>query len=429
MRATATSLPLTVLLLLGLASSGWAGGLAGRLGEIADPPRPDPTDRPEQPGTGDPADATGAAPKAPPRPRTDVKDQIAKLKAEIARMRKVTPSDVEPVGVEEAEKRVRRLREAMEKARADLTGADRQEAARLARLKSDFDKKWAERAEAIEKGKKPEGMSPLEWARLCDDYYWGRASLEAEFAKAKGRLTKKMDRKLAALEKAVRDAEEHLRLIREKRKLMSDGTRRFMDRMAAWKLHKARLAAAERALKDLAAIQKDVEGAKERRGDPIEAEAIESTGYLLADKLRQLVLRELQLADATPFPSDEQLDKGLPLPKWMTLYGHDERRRARYEYAREQLRLANKALHDLKEEMDAEDRAKLEFLKQLGLSEEELTEEAAKLKKTRAKRQMERAEALGKSIEHWRKEVAAEAAEAERMEKAASRPASAPTGG
>jgi hypothetical protein len=147
----------------------------------------------------------------------------------------------------------------------------------------------------------------------------------------------------------------------------------------------------------------------------MEAETIEQSGFMLSDALRRLVLREFALSDATGFPTPAELDRGLPLPEWMKILDPLRRQRAKCLYAREQLRLANRALANLDDELKADDEAKLAFLRQLGLSEAELKAEADKLAASRLQRRLERRDEARRQVTYWKKQVQAESARLEKM--------------
>jgi hypothetical protein len=407
-----------------------AGGVAGALSDATSPPDHDDTNVPE--GKGDPAAPPGQQPATAdrPAPRTvDAAERVRRradlLRERIERMEKVTPGDVTPVSsLDDADRRVAELREKFEQARADLTRADAEETRRLAERKKAFDTDWSDRAEAIEAGRKPDDVSPYDWAALSDRYFREKADLEADFAASRGRLEGKMDRKVARLEKAVAEAEKLARDAREAWDGLTPGQRKFMSRMLGWKLHRARLLAARQALKELQQVLKDIEGSTEQRDDPLAQEAVESSGYVLPDALRRLVLRELQLADATPYPTPAQLDDGLPLPVTLDPAAGAE---AKCRYAAEQLRLAGKGLRDVERDVAREDERTLEFLRELGFSEAEVAAEAERLAGTRPERVAQRAKSLRESTEHWAEELAHQTARWEKPAEPATQPATAPS--
>jgi len=394
-----------------------AGGIAEKMGDINKPP--DEKERPEKEGAGDPADPAPRKdqPKVQPTDDKKLERRIRKLERDLARMRRVTIGTVEPVdGLDEARKHVERMRAVLEKARKDLTVVDLEETKRLAEKKLAFDKEWGKHAEAIEAGKKPEGMSAVEWAALCDQYFEDRAAFQADFADSKRRLERRMRDRLRPFERAVREAERHYKLMQERYKDASPELRRLLARAMAWRSHKARMAACREALARYQELQADRKGSGKSRKDPIEKETIERTGYLLADALRRLVLRELMLSDATHEPSRDQLDKGLRMPDWMNEKDGLARQRAKVRWTAEQLRLAHRRLLEAEKEIDAADRARLDYLREDGATAAELKAAKAKLARTRAERIEDRRKVLDARKRRWHGELATAQTKLDRME-------------
>jgi hypothetical protein len=392
-----------------------AGGVAGVLGEVGSEPNAD--DRPEAPAIGLPTDVTATAAAAPKRDlRVELQARIDALRLQIEAMRKLRPETIQPVdGQAEADREITRLETALAKAKGDLATVDQDETARLAKRTSDFDAKYGPLAEAIESGQKPEDVSALDWAHRCDEYFHAKADYEADLAETQGHLQRQMDRKLAGLTRAVQDARGLAERVRGLRDLMTPGERQFMDRMITWKAHQAKLMVAQETLQELGKLQADLEGATELRGDAIEAEAVEQTGFLLADALRKLVLRELSLAEATPLPSPQDLEKGLPLPEWMTVMDPRARAQGRHAHALEQLRLATKALVDLEQDVQDQDAQELRYLREIGFGEADLRDQAQALAKTRQTRMLAREDELLRSRDNWRNEVAEDTAALEQL--------------
>ena len=417
-----TAIAFTTVLAVAAAAAG--GGLAGALGEVGDPPSHDDDTAPA--GTGKPGRAAPRKPGPSPtgvRPDEKLRDQVRRLEAKIAAGEKATAANLKPVdSMAEAEKRVRQLQQMLDDARKDLATLDREETARLAKRKRDFDKKWADHAEAIEAGTPPAGMSPLEWARLCDDYYWDKADMQADFASAHERLKRRLDRRTAALDKALREAREHAENVRKRWKDFSPGQRKFMARMMAWKLHQAELLAARQALADLKKLLADLEGSDKMRGDAIESEAVETTGYLLPDRIRQLVLREMQLSDATRYPSDVDLDAGLPHNDWQAILAQPTRQEAKVKWLAEQLRLANEDLRHAEARVKAADEAVLRRMRADGEPPDAVARKARQLDATRPKRTRARQADARNDLHQYRDQLEKEAAELEKM-RAATRPA------
>jgi len=401
------------------------GGLTGRLGGVGDPPSHD--DNTSTPGTGKPRRAAPSKPKPSPagvRSGKKLREEIRRLEQKIAAMEKATPADMKPVeSMAEAEKRVRDLQANLDAARENLATLDRKETARLAKRKQEFDKKWAKYAEAIEAGKPPDGMNALQWARLCDDYFWEKADMQADFAAAHERLKRKMAHRTAALDKALQEAKKHAESVRKQWKNFSPRQRKFMARMMAWKLHQARILAAKEALRDLKKLLADLEGSDKMRGDAVEEEAVESSGFWLPDKLRHLVLREMQLADATKFPSEADLDKGLPHNDWQTILKQPTRQEAKVKFIVEQLRLANEELRHAEARVKAEDAALLRCMRDEGQSPADVLRKAKELDASRKRRIRKRQDEARKDVDHCRAQLARETAVLEKMRKPATQPA------
>ena len=414
-----TSISFVVMLVLTGAGAlpASARGIADRMGEIT---KPDHGEQPEKDGSGDAAarkDGAAAATKVEPAKDDQTERRIKELEGKLRKMKGVDIGSVRPIDdLDRAEKHVTKMRAALEKARKDLTIVDLEETKRLAKKKLEFDKKWEKYGEAIRKGEKPEGMSAELWAALCDDYYGDRAELEADFAEAKERLEAGMKRRLALFERSVREAEKHYKLIKKKYKGASEGTRKLMARMMGWRAHQARMLALREALARLRQLRADRQGSGESRKDPIEREAVEQTGFLLADALRRLVLRELVLSDATQEPSRADLDKGLRMPEWMNEKDGLARERAKLKWLAEQLRLAHKGLLRAEQEIAAEDEARLDYLRADGASDAEVRKQQAKLQKTRQKRLGARRQKLNARRNHWKAELGKAQAILDRME-------------
>lgn len=414
-------LSLLVLLLTTIVpAAALGGGLVDSLGKATDPP--DDKDRPEGEGQGKPAtpDAPWKPPEKPaPAPTTDIDGKIAGLRRRIQEMEKVKAEDIEPVdGLGEAQRRVGRLRDAVEKGRQDLAGVDQAETRRLAERVREFEQKWKGQAEAIERGQIPPGLDPMTWAGRCDDYFTEKADLEADAAGAARRLRTEQDRRLAPLAHALEDAEQHVEQMRRAYSGLSDGQKQFFGRMLAWKLHKAHLLAAKQALADLERLRQDRLAQARKAEDPIEAEIIEKTGYLLADALARLVLRELSLADADRVP--DRIDKGIPLPDWMKHREAEARLQAKCEYVAEQLELTQKALRNLQRDLEDEDAAEVARLQRSKAPPAAVREKQRELQESRVHRLNERREELLRQKAHWNK--ALEEASAE-LQKTAPRPA------
>ena len=401
------------------ARAGDGGGLSGILGGVGDPPSHD--DKVSTPGAGKPG---RAAPDKPgpsstgARPDKKLRENIRRLEQKIAALEKATPASLKPVeNVAEAARRVRNLQAKLDAARKNLVTLDREETARLAKRKQEFDKKWAQYAEPIEAGKPPAGMNALEWARLCDDYFWEKADMQADFAAAHERLQRKMDRRMAALGKALREAKQHAESIRKRWKDFSPGQRKFMARMMAWKLHQAQLLAAKQAMKDLKKLLADLDGSDKMRGDAVETEAVEGTGYLLADRLREGVLREMQLSDATRFPSEADLDKGLSHNDWQTILEQPTRQEAKVKWIAEQLRLANEELRHAEARVKAEDAALLRRMRAEGESPAAVRRKAEELDASRKRRIRRRQDEAREDVDQYRAYLAKETAALEKMRK------------
>jgi len=404
-----------------------AGGAAGVLGEIGSDPSA--ADRPETPAVGLPADVPLPAPAAAPKrdPRADLAARIDALRGRIEAMKKLRPETIQPLdGQADVDAEARRLEDALAKAKAALAAADRDETARLAKRKRDIDAMYGPLAAAIESGQKPEDLSPLDWALRCDEYFRAKADYDADLAETRGRLQRQTDRKLANLTRAVQDARSLADRVRGARDLMTPGEKQFIDRMVTWKAHQADLMIAQETLQELLKLQADLQGATELRGDPIEAETVEQTGFLLADALQKLVMRELSLAEATSQPTSQDLDRGLILPEWVALMDSPARAKARHAYALEQLRLAEKALAELDQDIQNEDAQELRFLREIGLAEADVRDQAETLAKSRQTRMLAREDELLKSRDHWRTEVAESAAALEQRTTAPAAPPAAP---
>ena len=401
------------------------GGLSGTLGGLGAPPSHD--DNASTHGAGKPGRAGPEKPRLAPagvRPDKKLREEVRRLEQKIATMEKATPASVEPVAsVAEAERQVRDLQAKLDAARENLATGDREETARLARRKQEFDRKWAARAEAIEGGKPPAGTDALEWARLCDDYFWEKADMQADFAAAHDRLARQMARRTAALAKALTEAKQHAESVRKRWEDFSPGQRKFMARMMAWKLHQARILADKQALAELKKLLADLAGSDKMRGDAIEAEAVESSGYLLPDKLRTLVLREMQLSDATRFPSDADLDNGLPHNDWQAILAQPARQEAKVKWIAEQLRLANEELRHAEERVKAADDARLRRMRAEGESPDAVQRTAKDLDATRDRRVRLRKDEARKDVEQYRAQLTRETAALEKMRAPATEPA------
>ncbi len=401
------------------------GGILGALRGA-----PDHQDDDTSPGTGKPGRAKSETSDAPVDVPTGgtLRDEIARLEKQIAEMEKVTPANVEHVdSLAEAEKHISRLQQNLDETRKDLTALDRADTARLAQRKQQFDRKWSDHADTIKAGKVPEDADPMEWARLCDEYFRQKADVEAYFAASGERLKRMMAARTAPLEKALKEASKHAELLRRMQKDFSPGQRKFMARMMGWKLHKAELIAARHKLRNLRKLLADLEGASEARDDPIEQETVEKSGYLLADALRMLVLREMQLSDATRFPSEVDLDGGLPLSDWQRILEQPARQKAKVKWVAEQLRLAHEEYRHAEARVKAGDQAFLNRMRAQGASQDYIRRKQAELRQTRPKRISDRKSAAQGDIALYKKMLKEETAELTGMSKPRTQPAE--TGG
>lgn len=409
-----------------LASSIALGGPTDSLGKPGDPP--DPKDRPAWDGRGKPARPGAWQPPQIPEAGADktLHAKIDRLRKKIAEMKKVRLADLEPVdGLTEARLRAGRLREALEKARKDLTAVGADETKRLAEVRKTFDEKWKGHAGAVEARKTPEGMDAITWAIMCDDYYSEKADVEADLAGSAHRLKGQTDRKLAPLDQAVKGAEGFVERMTTAYEGLTGDERRFLGRMLAWKEHQAQLLAAREALAELERLQADRRGEKRKATDPIEIQTIEQTGYLLAGRLRMLVLREMSLADASKPPANIHDD--LSLPDWMKRREAEARLKARIEFASEQLRLADGGLERLKDDLDAEDARELQALKDLGASEAEVLAKRRELAQSRAARSNRRRQELLKQQGYWKEQLEDAARALAKLKPPASAPATSPS--
>ena len=406
------------------ARAGDNGGLSGILGGVGDSPSHD--DNTSNAGTGK---AGRAAPhKSEPaptgvRPGEKLREEIRRIERKVAAAEKAAPADIKPVeSLAGAEKRVRDMQARLDAARENLVTLDHEETVRLAKRKQEFDKKWAKYAEAIEAGKPPAGMNAMEWARLCDDYFWEKADMQADFASAHERLKRKMARRTDALARALREAKKHAQSMRKRWKDFSPGQRKFMARMMAWKLHQAQILTAKQSLMDLKKLLADLEGSDKMRGDAVEEEAVEGSGFLLADRLRQLVLREMQLSGARRFPSEADLDKGLPHNDWQTILAQPTRQEAKVKWIAEQLRLANEELRHAEARVKAKDSAVLRRMRAEGESPAAVRRKAKELEVSRKQRIRRRQDEARDDVVQYRAYLAKETAALEKMPKPPTQP-------
>ena len=301
MTTTTLTLALAALLIAAPAAyPGEGGGMAGLGGKVFGPTDHDEHEKP------------GAGSSVPTKPRTherhgperkdrakELAEQIARFETQIAEMEKVKWGDVNPVdSVEEAEAFVGAIRKTYERTRADLDAADRTEAGKAKRLTREFNEKWEKHLKKshkdltmddLMKGKMPEGMDPLAWAGLCDQFYHAAAELEAQLAETGRGLSDKRRRQLAELKETAERAEQWLGKWKEDDKKLTGSARTLTQREMAYRAHIAKLVAARRALHDLKALQAERSGKVSGREDPMAAEMYVGTGLWMSDELKNKV--------------------------------------------------------------------------------------------------------------------------------------------
>ncbi len=130
----------------------------------------------------------------------------------------------------------------------------------------------------------------------------------------------------------------------------------------------------------------------------------------------------MQLSGAACFPSEADLDKGLPHNDWQAILAQPTRQEAKVKWIAEQLRLANQELRHAEARVKAKDAALLRRMRAEGVSPAMVRRKAKELEASRKQRIRRRQDEARDDVDQYRAYLAKETAALEKMRKPATQP-------
>lgn len=216
-------------------------------------------------------------------------------------------------------------------------------------------------ADAIKRGERPEGISEYDWARLSDAFEDDLANLDAEVASKEQARRDQRQKQLDPLEAAIEDAEAFIEKVKGFRDTLTDDEKKFFDKAMAWRLHKAKLAAAKQALRDAETLKKEREGEGKRPTDAITGGL--GGAYKKLPSALEDAMRNMDTSGHSQPPSSAQMDQGgLQYPEWIGTYNLKDRVESKLHALRPELSQLEYLVNNAQRVIRRRDRLKLRML-------------------------------------------------------------------
>lgn len=217
-------------------------------------------------------------------------------------------------------------------------------------------------ADAIKSGERPEGISEYDWARLSDAFEDDLANLDAEIVSIEQSSGDQRQKQLDPLEAAIEDAEAFIEKVKGFRDTLTDDEKEFFDKAMAWRLHKAKLAAAKQALRDAETLKKEREGQGQRPDDAIRGGL--GGAYEKLTTAMEDVTRSMETSGHGQPPSSAQMDQFglLQFPEWMEADTLSKRIKSKLRALRSELSQLEDLVNNAKRVIRRRDRLKLRML-------------------------------------------------------------------